>query len=309
MVCRRRHLLRYFSGVLVRLTTCEMLTNSLPKLSLITLPPLKRRDSRSAGYIYGRTCQYPSGFIFWGYRGEYFSSSTWGKSEKMYYCGWWDMNLRPEKPMVGRRRHLLRYFSGVLVRLTTCNRLPNSLPKLSLMAYMPNTLDHKPRFNPGVATPSISATVVIGRTDVRERDNVPFLAPAASDEVIQLISQICTFFPKKGKKDSCADSTPELCFSSTITTFPLSSLTMEEEWLGFLFNSVPQDSGAMPQYYNVRGRTTDSYTLRASPKYQVRYEDTGDNNRRKDHKVCTLSCVEAEQCHSRGSRQKHAILH
>ena len=30
-------------------------------------PPLpKRRDSRSAGYI-RRTCQYPSGFISWGY--------------------------------------------------------------------------------------------------------------------------------------------------------------------------------------------------------------------------------------------------
>ena len=37
MVCRRRHLLRYFSGVLVRLTTCNWLTYSLPKLSLITV--------------------------------------------------------------------------------------------------------------------------------------------------------------------------------------------------------------------------------------------------------------------------------
>ena len=36
-------------GVLVRLTT----SNSLPKLRLVTLFPLKRRDSRSAGYTGG----------------------------------------------------------------------------------------------------------------------------------------------------------------------------------------------------------------------------------------------------------------
>ena len=41
------------SGVLVRLTTCKRLTNSLPKLSLITFFPLKRRDNRSAGYTSG----------------------------------------------------------------------------------------------------------------------------------------------------------------------------------------------------------------------------------------------------------------
>ena len=41
------------SGVLNRLTTCKRLTDSVPKLSLITLSPLNRRDSRSAGYTGG----------------------------------------------------------------------------------------------------------------------------------------------------------------------------------------------------------------------------------------------------------------
>ena len=52
-------MLRYLVGVLVRSTTCKRLTNSLPKLSLITLVPLKRRDIRSAGYT-AHLCQYPS---------------------------------------------------------------------------------------------------------------------------------------------------------------------------------------------------------------------------------------------------------
>ena len=39
------------------------------------------------GRIYGRTCEYPSGFISWVYRGEYFSSSTRGKSEKSLLPG------------------------------------------------------------------------------------------------------------------------------------------------------------------------------------------------------------------------------
>ena len=87
--------------------TCKRLTSSLPKLSLITLSPPETAGSQ-VGRIYGRICQYPSDFISWGYRGEHFSSSTWGKSEVRYYCGWWDSNPRPQKPMVCRRRHLLR---------------------------------------------------------------------------------------------------------------------------------------------------------------------------------------------------------
>ena len=43
-------------GVLVRLTTCKRLTNSLPKLSLITLPPPETAGYQ-VGRIYGRTCQ------------------------------------------------------------------------------------------------------------------------------------------------------------------------------------------------------------------------------------------------------------
>ena len=77
------------SGVLVRLTTCKKITKSLPKLSLTTLdPPETHRDSRSAGYTGGPVSIQDVSFS-WVYRREYFSSSTWGKSEKKYYgaCG------------------------------------------------------------------------------------------------------------------------------------------------------------------------------------------------------------------------------
>ena len=113
------------------MTTCKRLTNSLPKLSLITLSP-----PETAGYqvcrIYGRTCQCPSGFISWGYRGEYFSSSTWGKSEKVYHCGWWDLNPRPQNPWSADDA-ICEGISGASVRLTSCKRLTNSFPKLSLI--------------------------------------------------------------------------------------------------------------------------------------------------------------------------------
>ena len=42
------------SGVLVSLTTCKRLNNSLPTISLETLSSLKRRESSSAGYTGGR---------------------------------------------------------------------------------------------------------------------------------------------------------------------------------------------------------------------------------------------------------------
>ena len=72
------------SGVLVRLTTCKRVTDSLPQLSLITLSPPETagyqvgRIYGPAGYIYGRTCYLSKRFHFLGiYPGEYFSSSTW----------------------------------------------------------------------------------------------------------------------------------------------------------------------------------------------------------------------------------------
>ena len=59
-------------GVLVRLTTCKRLTSSLPKLSLIILFPPETAGYQ-VGRIYGRTCQYPSGFIsFLGIPGSIF---------------------------------------------------------------------------------------------------------------------------------------------------------------------------------------------------------------------------------------------
>ena len=62
---------KVISGVLVRLTTCKRLTNSLPKLSLTTLFPPETAGYQVGG-IYGRACQYPSGFISWGYRRVFF---------------------------------------------------------------------------------------------------------------------------------------------------------------------------------------------------------------------------------------------
>ena len=73
-----------------RLITCQRLTNnSSPKLSLTTLySPLKRRDSRSAGYT-GGPVNYPSRFISWVYRGESIFQVQHGKSLKksLFYGG------------------------------------------------------------------------------------------------------------------------------------------------------------------------------------------------------------------------------
>ena len=60
--------------------------NNLPKLSLPnTLPPLKRRDSRSAGYTGGRVSIQAVSFP--GDTGESISSSTWGRSQKFIVGG------------------------------------------------------------------------------------------------------------------------------------------------------------------------------------------------------------------------------
>ena len=65
------------------------------------------------------------------YTGESIFQVRHGESLKSLLCGWWDLNPLPKKPMVCRRRHLLKGISVVLVCLTTCKRLTNSLPKLS----------------------------------------------------------------------------------------------------------------------------------------------------------------------------------
>ena len=49
----------------------------------------------------------------------------------------WDLNTRPKKPMVLPTTPFVKVISGVLVRLTTCNVLTNSLPKLSLITLSP----------------------------------------------------------------------------------------------------------------------------------------------------------------------------
>ena len=54
-----------------------------------------------------------------------------GKIRKVYYCGWWGSNPRPKNPW-SVDDAICQGISGVLVRLTTCKRLTNSLPKLSL---------------------------------------------------------------------------------------------------------------------------------------------------------------------------------
>ena len=65
-------------GVLVRLTTCKRLTNnSSPKLSLITPSPPETARYQ-VGWIYGGTCQYPSGF-FLGIPGRVLFKFNMGK--------------------------------------------------------------------------------------------------------------------------------------------------------------------------------------------------------------------------------------
>ena len=76
------HMLRNISGVLVHSTTCKRLTNSLPKLSPITLSLLKRRDSRSAEYTVGRVnIQW---VLFPGYTGESILQGRHGESLKKF---------------------------------------------------------------------------------------------------------------------------------------------------------------------------------------------------------------------------------
>ena len=76
----------------------QRLTTILPKLWHISLSLLKTAGWHVAR-IYGRTCQYLSGFMFWIPREEKFLSSTRGKSLKIVNnAGWWDYNPRPLSP-------------------------------------------------------------------------------------------------------------------------------------------------------------------------------------------------------------------
>ena len=122
---------KVISGVLVRLTTCNWLTSSVPKLSLITLSLPERRDSRSAGYT-GGSVIYPSRFISWGTRKSIFQVRH-GENLKRLLL--WMVGIEPttQKNHVLPTTPFVKVISGVLVRLTTCNWLTNGLPKLSLI--------------------------------------------------------------------------------------------------------------------------------------------------------------------------------
>ena len=50
------------------------------------------------GRIYGRTCHVSKPFHSLGYQGEYFSSSTWGKSETFIIVDGGDRTDDPKKP-------------------------------------------------------------------------------------------------------------------------------------------------------------------------------------------------------------------
>ena len=76
MVCRRRHLLKYWWGISL-FDHLQRLTKSLPKLSLITL--------HQVGRIHGGPVNIQA-ISFPGCTGEsIYQVRSWGKSEK-YYC-------------------------------------------------------------------------------------------------------------------------------------------------------------------------------------------------------------------------------
>ena len=63
---------------------------------------------------------------------EYFSSSTWGKSDIISYCMDGGNRTRdPQKTQGLSTTPFGKVISGVLVRLTTCKRLTESLPYIS----------------------------------------------------------------------------------------------------------------------------------------------------------------------------------
>ena len=120
--------------------TCKRLTNSLPKLSLLTPPPPETAGYQ-VGRVYGRTCQHPiKRFHFLGVPGRvFFKFDMHGESlKKFIMCGGWrDSNPRPRRKHGSVDDAICQGISGVLVRLTTCcNRLTNSLPKLNRIPHI-----------------------------------------------------------------------------------------------------------------------------------------------------------------------------
>ena len=112
------------------MTTCKRLTNSSPKLSLITLSLPERRDSRSAEYTGGPVI-YPSRFIPGGTRKSIFQVRH-GENLKSLLL--WMVGIEPttQKTHGLSTTPFVQEIRRVLVRLTTCNWLTNSSPKLSL---------------------------------------------------------------------------------------------------------------------------------------------------------------------------------
>ena len=70
---------KVISRVLVRLTTCNWLTDSLPKVSLITLSPPETAGYQ-VGRIYGRTCHLSKPFHFLGIPGRVLFKFDMGKN-------------------------------------------------------------------------------------------------------------------------------------------------------------------------------------------------------------------------------------
>ena len=125
-------MLSYFSGVLVRLTTRKRLTNSLPKLSLIRhSPPLKRRDTRSAGYSGGPVNI--EAISFPGDTGESIFQVRHGENLKKGIIADGGIRTHDPKNPWSVDDAICSGINGVLARVTTCKRLINSLPKLSLI--------------------------------------------------------------------------------------------------------------------------------------------------------------------------------
>ena len=118
------------------MTTCKRFTNSLPKLSLIALSPLKRRHTRSAGYTGGPVNTQAVSFS--GYTGEGIFQVRHGESLKSLLS--WMVGIEPTTPKsngLSTTLYICLGLSGVLVRLTTCKRLTNSIPTLSLKSLSP----------------------------------------------------------------------------------------------------------------------------------------------------------------------------
>ena len=94
---------------------------------LVTPPPLKRRDRRSAGYTCGTAVNIQA-VSFPGYTGEIIFQVRHGESLKQVYCFRWMVGFKP----TARKNHVQpatpfvdRSSRGVAVRLTACKKLTN----------------------------------------------------------------------------------------------------------------------------------------------------------------------------------------